>query len=80
MRIKVETIKVKISDDIAVPPVVHDRCDVSLLDVSVACKLKDSALECALSDCGGEKFKCDCNVYEFVFDLTLFMIECEFLR
>ena len=58
--------KVKISDDIAVPPVVHDKCDVSLLDVSVACELKDSALECALSDCGGEKFKCDCNVYEFV--------------
>ena len=62
----------KISDDIAVPPVVHDKCDLSLLDVSVSCKMKDNVLECASSDCGGENFECDCNIYEFVYFFVLF--------
>ena len=52
----------------AVPPVVHDKCDVQLLDEFVVCQMNGEILECALSKCTGDKFKCDCNVYGYVFN------------
>ena len=58
--------KVNITSKFKVPPVLHNKCDVKLLDISVSCKMQGDILECALSDCDGEKFKCDCNVYEYV--------------
>ena len=54
------------SDNIAVPPVIHDKCDVQLLDESVVCEMNAEVLECALNKCTGDKFICDCNVYEYV--------------
>ena len=45
---------------------VHDKCDVQLLDEFFECEMNGEVLECALDKCAGEKFKCDCNVYEYV--------------
>ena len=54
----------------AVPPVVHDKCDVQLLDEFVVCQMNGEILECALSNCTGDKFKCDCNVYGYAFEFS----------
>ena len=56
-----------VADKISVPPVLHDKCDVKLLDESLTCEMNAEVLECALSKCAKEKFRCDCNVYEYVF-------------
>ena len=51
---------------------IHDKCDVQLLDESVVCGMNGDEhakfLECALNKCAGDKYKCDCNVYEYVWD------------
>ena len=59
-------LKVNVTSDFEVPSVLHDKCDVKLLNFSVTCEINGENLECALSKCNGEKFKCDCNVYEYV--------------